>query len=201
LPSPLFVRLRFGLWGEVVRVPEPDLALQVTHAIWHFARGVAFARSGKLAEAGRERAALSAAAANMPGETPFGLNSATSVLQIAEHVLDARIASAAGDRAKAVESWRKAVAAQDGLNYDEPPGWYYPVRESLGGALLLSGEAGEAEKVFREDLKMNPRNGRSLFGLKESLKAQGKRASARGVEAELKEAWKRAEVRLKVVDL
>jgi tetratricopeptide (TPR) repeat protein len=200
LPSALFVRLRFGQWGEIAQLPEPARDLAVTHAMWHFARGVAFARTGKLAEAGKEREAL-AAAKDMPGETPFGLNPAISVLQIAEHVLDARIASASGEWAGAIESWRRAVAAQDCLNYDEPPGWYYPVRESLGGALLLSGDAGSAEKVFREDLKVNPRNGRSLFGLKESLKAQGKHAAARRVEAEFREAWKRAEVQLKIVDL
>ncbi|HXG63968.1 MAG TPA: hypothetical protein VNO70_02605, partial [Blastocatellia bacterium] len=181
--------------------PEPDRALLITHAMWHYARGVAFAATSKLAEARKEREALATATKNMPGETPFGLNTAASVLRIAEHALDARIAWAASDRAAAVESWRKAVAAQDALNYDEPPGWYYPARESLGAALLLSGDAAAAEKVFREDLAWNPRNGRSLFGLMESLKAQGKHAAARWVEAEFKAAWKNAEVQLKLEDL
>jgi hypothetical protein len=97
--------------------------------------------------------------------------------------------------------WRKAVAAQDALNYAEPPNWYYRVRESLGAALLLSGDAAAAEQVFRADLKENPRSGRSLFGLLESLKAQGKQDAARWIEAEFKTAWKDAEVQLKVMDL
>ena len=201
LPSTTFVKLRFGKWDEILKSPAPDSALVVTRAVWRFARGAAFAATGKLDQALKEREALAAAAAGMPGETPFGLNSAASVLQIAGHALDARIAWARGERAKAIESWRKAVTAQSALNYDEPPGWYYPVRESLGGALLATGDAAAAEKVFREDLSENPRNGRSLFGLMESLKAQGKQAAARWVEGEFKAAWINAEVQLRVEDL
>ena len=82
------------------------------------------------------------------------------VLKVAAPALEARLAK--DDRA-AIEHWKRAVAAEDALNYDEPPTWYYPVRESLGGALLRTGQPAEAETVFREDLKRNPRNGRSLF--------------------------------------
>jgi Flp pilus assembly protein TadD len=100
-----------------------------------------------------------------------------------------------------VEHWKRAVAAEDSLAYDEPPTWYYPVRESLGGALLRSGRPAEAEAVFREDLKLNPRNGRSLFGLMESLKAQKKTMQADWVRREFETAWKRAQVQLRVEDL
>ncbi|HYV41758.1 MAG TPA: hypothetical protein VEO02_08225, partial [Thermoanaerobaculia bacterium] len=100
-----------------------------------------------------------------------------------------------------IESWRKAVALQDGLSYDEPPPWYYPVRESLGSALLRDGQAGEAEKVFREDLAKNPRNGRSLFGLLEALKAQKKTADAVWVDRQFAAAWKDADTKLKIEDL
>lgn len=198
MPAPLYVKLRFGLWDEILRTPEPDRALAATHAIWRFARGVAFAATGKLAEAQKERNALATAAKRIPGDAPFGLNSASSVLRVAESALDARIAWAKGERASSIKSWRAAVAAWDALNYNEPPDWYYPVRESLGAALLLDGDAAAAEKVFREALKENPRNARSLFGLMESLKAQGKRDAAAFVEAEFKAAWKNAEVQLTV---
>ena len=198
MPAPIFVKLRFGQWDEILRTPEPDRALVATHAIWHFARGVAFAATGKQAEAQKERAALASDARQITSEAPFGLNSASGVLRVAESALDARIAWAKGERAGSIESWRVAVAAWDALNYNEPPDWYYPVRESLGAALLLNADAAGAEKVFREDLKENPRNARSLFGLMESLKAQGKHEAAAFVEAEFKAAWKNAEVQLKV---
>jgi pimeloyl-ACP methyl ester carboxylesterase len=198
MPAPIYVNLRFGQLDEILRTPEPDPALAATHAIWRFARGVAFAATGKLAEAQKERAALAPEAKQISGDAPFGLNSASGVLRVAESALDARIAWAKGERARSIESWRAAVAAWDALNYNEPPDWYYPVRESLGAALLLNGDAAAAEKVFREDLKENPRNARSLFGLMESLKAQGKRDAAAFVEAEFKAAWKNAEVQLKL---
>ncbi len=196
MPYPMFVLLRFGKWGEMLKLPEPDKSQAITTTVWHYARGIALAATGKVAEAKREQQIFNSIVKDIPGETPFGLNPAKDVLAIAQSVLEARINWAQGNKPAAIEAWRKAVAAQDTLNYDEPPGWYFPVRESLGAALLLNGEAAAAEKIFREDLEFNPRNGRSLFGLLESLKAQGKNDAAQWVEAEFKAAWKNADVQL-----
>jgi tetratricopeptide (TPR) repeat protein len=201
LPSAIFVDLRFNRWDNVLGLPAPDKELQVTGVLWRYARGVAFAAKGKVADAEKERQLFESASKSVSGETPFGLNTAASIFKIAGHALDARIAMAKGDTRAAIDHWRKAVAAQDDLNYDEPPGWYYPVRESLGAALLISGDAAEAEKIFRKDLENNPRNGRSLFGLAESLKKQGKAKAARETQAEFEKAWKNADVKLKIEDL
>jgi hypothetical protein len=90
----------------------------------------------------------------------------------------------------AVSQLREAVAVQDTLKYDEPPNWFYPVRESLGAVLLRIGDAVGAEEVFREDLDRNPRNPRSLFGLEQALKAQGKAYDATFVKKEFDVSWK-----------
>ena len=201
LPSPIFVLLRFAKWDDILKLPEPDQSMAMTRTVWHYARGVAAAEKGNLAEAEREQKIFAEIIRKMPGETPFGLNTAASVLKIAEHSLAARMAWAKGDKKAAIEAWRHAVAAQDALNYDEPPGWYYPVRESLGAALLRAGEAAAAEQVFRADLEHNPRNGRSLFGLLESLKAQGKTGAAKLVQREFETAWRQADARLRLEDL
>jgi tetratricopeptide (TPR) repeat protein len=204
LPSAMFVDLRFDRWDDVLGLPEPDKELRVTRALWHYARGVAFAAKGKVSDAQAERQLFERASKDVSAETPFGLNTAAAVFRIAGHALDARIAMAKGARENgraAVDHWRKAVAAQDDLNYDEPPGWYYPVRESLGAALLITGDAAEAEKIFRKDLENNPRNGRSLFGLAESLKRQGETQAAREAQAKFEKAWKNADVKLKIEDL
>lgn len=201
LPSVMFVQLRFNRWDEILKSAEPTAEMPITRALWHYARGVALAGKGRIAEAELARSILASQAKSMPGETPFGLNTAASVLKIAEPSLDARIAAAKGDYKSAVEHWRKAVAAHDDLNYDEPPGWYYPTRESLGAALLLAGNAAEAEKVFRKDLEDNPRNGRSLFGLVESLKKQGKAQAAQKAQKEFESAWKNADSKLRIEDL
>ena len=201
LPSVSFVQLRFGRWDEILKTSEPSAEMPITRALWHYARGVALAGKGRVSEAEQERTVLANLAKAMPGETPFGLNTAASVLKIAEPSLDARIAAAKGNYKQAVEHWRKAVAAHDDLNYDEPPGWYYPTRESLGAALLLAGNAADAEKVFRKDLEDNPHNGRSLFGLAESLKKQNKLQEAQKVRREFEAAWKNADSKLKIEDL
>lgn len=201
LPSTIFIKLRFAHWDEALHMAAPERSLVMTNAIWHFARGVAFAATGRVSEAQKEKKIFLDIAKGIPNDAQFGLNSLSSVLKIAEHVLDARIAWAQGNKAAAIAFWRQAVGAQDALNYDEPPGWYYPVRESLGAALLQSGSLAESEQIFRDDLKMNPRNGRSLFGLMESLKAQGKTVAASLVEREFERAWKNADAKLRIDDL
>lgn len=201
LPSVVFVQLRFNRWADVLKQPEPGKDMPVTNTLWHYARGVAFAAQGKLAEAQQERERFAAMAKDLPGDTPFGLNTAASVMKIATQVLDARLAAAQGNRQAAVEHWQKAVAAQDELNYDEPPGWYYPVRESLGAAMLLAGDAKGAEQVFRRDLEENPNNPRSLFGLAESLQKQRKTQAAQQAKRAFATAWKRADTKLRIEDL
>lgn len=146
----------------------------------------------------RERAAFETARKAMSADTMFLFNSAANIFKLAGLILDARLAA---DDAAAIAYWKQAVAVQDALEYDEPPPWYYPVRESLGGALLRSGRAVEAEAVFREDLKHNPRNGRTLFGLMESLKSQKKATAAEWVRREFESAWKQAKVSLRIEDL
>ena len=103
--------------------------------------------------------------------------------------------------AQEIAHWRRAVAVEDALGYMEPPEWHYPVRESLGGALLRNGNPAEAESVFRKDLEIHPRNGRSLFGLLEALKAQAKQESIAWVQGELDEAWKNAAARITIEGL
>jgi tetratricopeptide (TPR) repeat protein len=164
---------------------------------------MALAATGKAQAAEAEMQALTNAAAAIPAGTPYGSqNTAGPVLQIARHFLAARLAAARGDRKAAVEFLRRAVETEDGLAYDEPPGWYHPLsRESLGGALMLDGRHAEAERVFREDLQRNRRNGRSLFGLSESLKAQGREREAELVRREFERAWRHADTQLKISDL
>jgi tetratricopeptide (TPR) repeat protein len=197
---PVSVLLRFNRHDDVLALTAPPADRPVQTAWHHFARGVALARTGKVDEAAKERATLAQAVAKVP-EALFGgsgLESARTVLNLATMVLDARIMWARNQRDKAVELWQRAAAAADKLPYDEPPVWFYPVRESLGAALLLHDRADEAERVFREDLERNPRNPRSLFGLQASLARQGRNADAAWVQREFEEAWKNAETTLTI---
>ena len=198
------VLVRFGRHTEILALAQPAADRPVEVAWWHFARGVALARTGKADEAVTARAALAAASAKVPDEALFGgtgLERAKTILALATTVLDARIAWAHGARADAIRLWTDAVAAADKVPYDEPPVFFYPVRESLGAALLLDGRAPDAERVFRDDLARHPRNPRSLFGLRESLAKQGRSADAEWVNRAFDEAWKDADTTLTIESL
>jgi len=108
----------------------------------------------------------------------------------------ARIAGAGGDWETAGALLREAVELQDALPYTEPPPWYFPTREALGYVLLQQGQPARAEVVYRKQLEYTPRNGWSLIGLAQSLRAQQRDAEADEAEARFAEVWGRADVTL-----
>jgi len=191
-----FVLVRFQRWDDILAAPAPDASLAMTTATWHYARCLAFLAKGQKSEGRAERHALADLIAKTPAGASYGYNPSRTVLELAAAILDGKLAAAEGNWANAVRFYAQAVAAQDQLNYDEPPDWYYPVRETLGAALLAKGDATEAEQAFRADLARNPRNGRSLFGLWKALAAQNKTAGAEWVEGEFNTAWQHADVKL-----
>jgi tetratricopeptide (TPR) repeat protein len=201
LTYPVLIQVRFRRWQEILAMPTPGAKIPILASVSHFARGMAFASTGKLSDAEAEQKNAAAAVEQISAKETFGFDSAKTVLQIPADILDAQIAEARGNRKAAIDYLKIAVAVQDGLSYNEPPDWYYSVRETLGGALLRDGQAAEAEKVFRDDLMRNPRNGRSLFGLSQSLKAQNKLTDAEWARREFEAAWKDADTQLSVGDL
>ncbi len=150
-----------------------------------------------------ERKILEADLKETPADLEFSFygNKANTFLGIAANILDARIATAQADPERAIKHWEKAVEIEDKLYYGEPPEWFYPVRESLGSALLVNGQASRAEAVFRADLEQYPRNPRSLFGLVRALEAQKKNADVEEVRREFEAAWKNVNGALELGDL
>jgi tetratricopeptide (TPR) repeat protein len=197
-PVVLFTYVRFGDWDHVLKVPQPNEHLKASTAVWRYARAVALAARGDRAGAARERDAFAAVKAAVPADQQWGQNKAAAVLALASEALAARMGSSP---AEAISHWQRAVQMQDALVYDEPPDWYYPLRESLGAALLRANRAAEAEKVFREGVQRSPRNGRMLFGLMESLKAQKKDEEAGWVGREFEAVWAKADIKLRLEDL
>jgi tetratricopeptide (TPR) repeat protein len=190
---PMAVEIRFQKWDDILKMPQPDASMKATTVFWHFGRGMALAGKGKLNEAEAEYKIVSEAQQQTPPDAIFNMpvnNKTKDILKIAADVLGAKIAVAKHDSATATSLLHQAIAVQDSLKYGEPPDWFFPVRESLGAVLLSNGNAAEAEKIFREDLDRNPRNPRSLFGLRESLKAQKRTYDAQFVDKEFKSAWK-----------
>jgi tetratricopeptide (TPR) repeat protein len=201
---PMAVEVRFHRWNEILKLPQPDAGMKMATVFWHFGRGMAFAGKGNVAEAEAEYKFVSDAEAATPPDAIFQMpinNKTKDILKIAEDVLGAEIAMAKKDRERAISGLREAVAVQDRLKYNEPTDWFFPVRESLGAALLLNGNAGGAEKVFREDLERNPRNPRSLWGLHQVLMQQKRETDAGSVKRQFDASWKGGNQPLRLEDL
>jgi tetratricopeptide (TPR) repeat protein len=195
---PLYTKALFGNWPEILAEPAPPVDLKYSTAIWHYARGLALVPQGKLDAAQQELTQLRRIA-NDPGLanlTIFDLNSVVDILNIAEAVLTAEIAVGHKDYEAAVGQLQRAVQVEDGLNYTEPKDWYLPSRQVLGAVLLEAGKPVEAEQAFREDLRDHPQSGWSLFGLEQSLRAQGKMDEAESVRQAFRQVWSDADVTL-----
>ena len=201
---PLAMAVRCERWEELLAAPEPAPLTPVLKVFALYSKGMALAARGKTSDAEAletQLAAVEKATGHDDIFMPPVENRAWQIFHVADDVLSARIAAANGDRQRAIELLRDAVVNQDQLLYDEPADWYYPVRESLGGMLLQTGDAKGAETVFRDDLERNPRNPRSLFGLAESLKRQDREYEAGWVKRQFETAWQGADVEMKVEDL
>lgn len=201
VPTSMFIYMRFHRWEEILNLPEPIGQMEVTKTLWHFARAMAFANLDRPEETMKERKLFLENASKINSEMIYGYNKAEKVVRIAEHLLNGKIAEKQGYSQEAVLNYELAVNAQDDLSYNEPPDWFFPVRESLGGLLLRLKDYKSAEKVFRKDLELHPRNGRSLFGLKEALLGQGKDHDLYWVNQEFQKAWLYSDTTLTIFNL
>ncbi len=197
LSMPLYTMVRFGMGDEILAEPPPPESALYFSAIWRYARGMAFARTGKVKQARRELTALSGLADD-PAMKRYiiGFSRARTLLAIATELLSAEIDARRKRYDDALRRSARAARLQDGLAYTEPPDWYYPVRHTLGAVLLESGHPAEAEVVYWQDLKHNPDNGWALYGLWQSFVAQGREEKAEAIKKRFDAAWSRADLEL-----
>jgi tetratricopeptide (TPR) repeat protein len=200
LALPWLAKVRFAQWDEILAAPEPAWpphASAYPRAMRHYARGIAFARSGQAPAAAKELAALQSAARD-PGLAKLtlkGIDDLADLLALAETSLRGEILLAQRQYKRAIESLRRAVELEDALESEEPPPWPVPSRQVLGAALLKAGQFGEAERAFREDLERHPENGWALYGLAESLRREKRVTEADAVEQRFRVAWRAADIR------
>lgn len=185
--------MRFGLWEDILKVPEPPQYHPISRAYRHFARASAFAAMNRVADAEREQSLFKSAVAAVPEKAMMVQNPAHTVLDLAAHTLAGEIAFRKGDTDVAVSELTRAVEIEDSLRYMEPPDWFQPTRHSLGAVLLAAGRKAEAEKVYRADLKRWPENGWALFGLSQCVDG-GDEAAA--VKARFDKAWSWADTQI-----
>jgi len=200
---PLHTLVRLQRWNEILAEPAPSEGLGFTEGMWHVARGMALANTGRVAEAQKE-AAQAARLRELPtlqrariGDEP----TLQRLLQISAAVLDAEILRARGNAGAAeqqavIEALRAAVELEDEKVGGEPPGWAATARLALAQALLAAGRPAEAEAEYRAFDKRNPNSGWALRGLVRTYDAQGKATEAQSARERLASAWSRADAAL-----
>ncbi len=195
---PLYALVKFGKWAEILQASAPEVDLVYPNGVWHFARGMAYARTDQMDPAAQELEKVQAIAADttLKGVTIWDINTTFDLMQIAREMLAGELAAKHKQFEQAIAHLQNAVRFEDALTYDEPPPWYTPARHNLGAVLLEAGRAAEAQKVYAEDLKKYPENGWSLWGLQQSLRAQGKEDEAEAVHQRFVKAWAGADVKL-----
>jgi tetratricopeptide (TPR) repeat protein len=188
--APYFAHAQYSNPDTTLGVADPGERFPYVKGIWHYSRGVAFAQKGDIAGATAEADAIE----KLANEADLSFLTtnfvpADDLLHIARHVVLGRIAQQKGYASTAIDEFRHAVSLQDTLRYMEPPFWYYPVRQSLGAALMKAGRNEEAVEVFKASLKDAPNNGWAIYGLMEAQKAMGDQAGAKASEEMLAKAW------------
>jgi tetratricopeptide (TPR) repeat protein len=188
--APYFSHVQFSSPDVLVGLPDPGPDFVLVKAMWHYARAIGFARKGALADSQKEIDALGAIerSADFKPITDWAVP-AKEIVHTARAVASGRLADARGDLAAAITAYQEAVAVQDALPYTEPPYWYYPVRQSLGAALLRAGQLDAAEQAFRASLARTPSNGWALSGLMEVYRKRGDAAALAATRKRFDTTW------------
>ncbi len=194
---PLYGNVRFGQWDEILKYPEPEGDLSYPLGVWHYARGMAYVAKGENDNAMAELSKLKVIAGDETLKEIILGSSVYELMQIGSKVLEGEIAARNSDFERAITLLGEALTIEDRLRYNEPPDWFFPVRQNLGAILLAADKPVEAEKVYREDLVNFPKNGWSYIGLHQSLLAQNRLEEAQEAKKQFDEAWKHADIELR----
>ncbi|KKK16647.1 TPR domain protein [Aspergillus rambellii] len=205
LSTRIHVLIRFGRWDDILSLDlphDPELYCATT-AMIHYGRGVAFAATGKVEEAIKERASFQDAREKVPASRMLFNNTCVDILAIASAMLDGELEYRRGNFETAFAHLRRSIELDDGLPYDEPWGWMQPTRHAYGALLLEQGHVEEAAAVYSADLGMDdtlPRasqhlnNVWSLHGYYECLTKLGRTGEARILKQQLKLAAAAADI-------
>ncbi len=200
------VQIRFGRWQDIIDdpLPEDQTLYCYTTATQLYAKGVAHAALGNVAEAEAAQEAFRAARETVPESRHSHNVRCIDLLDVAEEMLAGELEYRKANYDVAFAHLARAIELEDALPYDEPWGWMQPVRHALGALSLEQGRLDLAEQAYREDLGLagnlpraciHPDNIWSLKGLDAVLRAKGEgdTAEARIIGQKLKLAEARSD--------
>jgi tetratricopeptide (TPR) repeat protein len=197
---PLLTLVRLARWGDVLEETAGAGAADRTPGMFEYARGIALARTGRVAETGvmvvslDERARTARTAAKPDDD--FAKMMAERLATLSSQ-LKAEVAFARGDVDAALAAERDAIRAEEAMG-GEPPLLAGGSQVALGDLLLRAKRYSEAETAFRADLARQPGSGWALRGLQVAVAAQNRGAEAQQVRAEWARAWQEADAALRL---
>lgn len=193
---PELAMVRMGKWQDILTdTTTIDDKLIYAGVLNHFAKGMAYAKTGNIAEAKKQLKSLQVKRMDKALAEKFDpiSNTPLGCATVAENILSANIYFQQKKYKEAIAALKTAIHAEDQLAYAEPKDWILPARQYLGAFLMQLKKPGEAEKVYREDLSWNPGNGWSLVGLYQALKAQGKNKDLKKLQKQYMYSFSEAE--------
>jgi len=195
---PYYVYAKFGKWEEILNMKSEDVALKYPSAVRNYARGMAFLGLKDIANARKELQSLERLAndESLKEITIWDINSVDILLQIAKRVLKAEILASESNYEESIILLKEAVIIEDGLNYNEPPDWFFSVRHHLGAVQVEAEQYEKAIQTFEEDLERLPKNGWALHGLRLAYTRLGDAEKALDIDEKLKVVWATADIEL-----
>ena len=190
----VLTRVRFGRFDDILAMESDGTENPIFRGFWDFGQGYAHLRAGEADIARGFLEAIEEGRASASEAVEFRGHSASDLLGIVGGVLDGEILREEGRNDEAIASFEAALLIEDGLRYDEPEPLNFSVRDWLGAILLDVGRPAEAEAVYRAAIEDHPFNGWSLFGLEQSLRAQGRIGDAEETAKILQTSWARSDV-------
>lgn len=196
--TPLLTQIRFGKWDDLLAAPAIPAEYVYANYLWHYGRGLAFARKHDQGHAAAELDSLQKGlgAGQLKAPAPSYANPGIAGAEVAMQILQGVIAEEKSDYAAGIKAFEKAVLLEDSMIYNEPKDWVHPARQYLGNILLKAKKYTPAANAFRQDLVVNPNNGWSLTGLAQALAGLQQTAAANAAAAKAKKAFAKSDVKI-----
>lgn len=192
---PLATLVRLQQWDQVLAEPVTGHGLGLTAGYGAYARGMAYASTGRLPQA---KAALVdvtrlSAQSTLQRAKLYGEAHPRKLMAMAHDLLAGTIARAERRHAEAIALLRQAADVDDEFGND-PPLLGGGARLALAGALLEAGQGDEAGKQIAESLRLNGPSAWTHQGLAQLAELRGARDESLRHAALARAAWQKAEV-------
>ncbi len=191
---PLATLVRLQRWDAVLAEPESTAGLGLRAGYGAYARGMAYAHTGRL---GPARAALAAVAGfaaqpTLQRATMYGDPLPPKLLARAHDMLAGSIARAEGRHDDAIALLRKAADLDDEFGSD-PPLLGGGVRLALAGALLDASRLDDAGREIAEALRVNGPSAWAYRGQAQLAERRGQDAESKHYADLARAAWQNAD--------